>query len=115
MRRKKRFAITRIALGLAVVAIVPVTAEAKPLPTGPSTQQYRSQVEIPYLSQGQGLPADYNGTLSPDERTVTIVDDGSGTDVNPYWATGFGLAMVLLAGGMGVAVRQGRKARLSTV
>ena len=112
MRRRKRFAITRIALGLAVVAIVPVTAEAKPLPTGPSTEQYRSQVEIPYLSHGQGLPAGYTGTLSADDRPVTVV---SGADINPYWATGFGLAIVLLAGGMGVAVRHSRNTRLSTV
>ena len=39
MRRKKRFAIGWVALGLAVVAMVPVTAEAKPLPTDTSYEQ----------------------------------------------------------------------------
>ena len=35
MKRKKRLTIGWVALGLAVVAVVPVTAAAKPLPTDP--------------------------------------------------------------------------------
>jgi hypothetical protein len=146
MRRKKRFAIARIAFALAVVAIVPVTAEAKPLPTGPSHEQgmpvyvigslnpddrafsradSARQVEIPYLSHGVGVTTaelGFAAGASPDDRghtrpepkgaTVVVTDDGSRIDVNPYWATGFGLALVLLAG-MGIAIRQGRKTRLS--
>ena len=54
MRRKKRFAIGWIALGLAVVAMVPVTAEAKPLPTDTSHEH--------------GMPVYVIGTLSPDDR-----------------------------------------------
>ena len=151
MRRKKRFSIGWVALGLAIVAMVPVTAEAKPLPTDQSKAQYElGPAEIPYLSHGQGMPVYVTGTLSPDDRafsrvdsarqvetpyqshgvgvtpddrgysragpeTTTIVatDDGSRFDVNPYVVSGFGLALLLLAGGMGIAIRQSRKTTLS--
>lgn len=164
MRRKRRLTITGIALALAVVAIVPVTAEAKPLPTDSSLKQYESgAVEIPYLSHGQGLPVYMTGSLSPDDRafsrmsegsgsqveipylshgvgvtpaelgvatsvspddrgharpspeavTIVATDDGSRFDVNPYVVSGFGLTLMLLAGGMGIAIRQNRKTRLS--
>lgn len=155
MRRKKRFS---IALALAVVAVVPVTAEAKSLPTGTNESRYElgpgeipylshgqgltgsfspddrafsrvdsaGQVEIPYLSHGVGVtPAELGFATgsSPDDRgharassetaTVVATDDGSRIDVNPYVATGFGLALLLLAGGMGIAIRQSRRTTLS--
>jgi hypothetical protein len=167
MRRKKRFSIGWIALGLAVVAMVPVTAEAKPLPTDQSQAQYElGPAEIPYLSHGKGMPVFVIGslspeTLSPDDRafsrvdstrqveipylshgvgvtqaelgfatggspddrshlraypeatTLVATDDGSRIDVNPYVVTGFGLALLLLAGGMGIAIRHSRKTTLS--
>jgi hypothetical protein len=149
MKRKKRFSIGWVALGLAVVAMAPVTAEAKPLPTDGSRAQYElGPGEIPYLSHEQGMPVYETGTLSPDDRafsrvdsavetpyashgvgvtpddrgfarvepeTTTIVatDDGSRFDVDPYIVTGFGLALLLLAGGMGITIRQSRKTTLS--
>jgi hypothetical protein len=166
MRRKKRFSIGWVALGLAVVAIVPVTAQAKPLPTDQSQAQYElGTAEIPYLSHGKGMPVFVIGTLSPetlspddrafsrvdsarqveipylshgqgvttaelgiatgspDDRgfartqsetaTVVVTDDGSRIDVNPYIVSGFGLALLLLAGGMGIAIRHSRKTTLS--
>lgn len=150
MRRKKRFSIGWVALGLAVVAIVPVTAQAKPLPSAPSHVQgpvyvigtlspealspddrafsrvdSTRQVEIPYLSHGQGVTTAELGiaTGSPDDRgfartqpeaaTVVVTDDGSRVDLNPYVVSGFGLALLLLAGGMGIAIRQSRKTTLS--
>ncbi len=154
MRRKKRFAIGWIALGLAVVAIVPVTAAAKPLPTDTSHEQgmpvyvigtlspddptlspddrafsrvdSARQVEIPYLSHGVGVTTAELGLatgVSPDDRgyqraypeatTLVATDDGSRIDVNPYVVTGFGLALLLLAGGMGIAIRHSRKTTLS--
>ena len=63
MRRKKRFAIGWVALGLAVVAMVPVTAEAKPLPTDTSYEQ--------------GMPVYVTGTLSPDDRAFSRVETGT--------------------------------------
>ncbi len=55
MRRKKRNTILRVALGLAIAAIVPTTALAKPLPLNQDVQdhgQYQlGPGEIPYVSQ----------------------------------------------------------------
>ena len=135
MRRKKRFAIGWVALGLAVVAMAPVTAEAKPLPTDQSLAQYGlsqdqgtlspddrafsridSAVETPYVSHGVGVTPDDRGfaRVGPETTTIVATDDGSRFDVNPYLVTGFGLTLLLLAGGMGIAIRQSRKTTLST-
>jgi hypothetical protein len=161
MRRKKRFSIGLVALGLAVVAMVPVTAEAKPLPTDQGKAQYElGPGEIPYRVHEQGLPVYVTGTQSPDDRAfsrvdsarqveipylshgvgvttaelgiatgspddrafartqsepaaVVVADEGSRFDVDPYVVTGFGLALLLLAGGMGIAIRHSRKTTLS--
>lgn len=55
MRRRKRNTILRIALGLAVAAIVPATALAKPVPVNQDVEnhgQYQlGPGEIPYVSQ----------------------------------------------------------------
>jgi hypothetical protein len=149
MKRKKRFSIGWVALGLAVVAMAPVTAEAKPLSTDQSRAQYvLGPAEIPYRIHEQGMPVYETGTLSPDDRAfsridsavetqnashgvgvtpddrgfartgpettaIVVTDDGSRFDVNPYLVSGFGLALLLLAGGMGIAIRQSRKTTLS--
>ena len=145
MRRKKRFAIGWVALGLAVVAMAPVTAEAKPLPTDQSLAQYQlglveneqgmpvyvtgtlspddrafsrvdSAIETPYVSHGVGVTPDDRGfaRVGPETTTIVATDDGSRFDVNPYLVSGFGLTLLLLAGGMGIAIRQSRKTTLST-
>jgi len=151
MRRKKRFTIGWVALGLAVVAMVPVTAEARPLPTDTGHEQGTPvhvtgtlspddrafsrvdsgtlspddrafsrvdsvrQVETPYLSHGVGVTPDDRGysRAGPETTTIVATDDGSRFDVNPYVVSGFGLALMLLAGGMGIAIRQSRKTTLS--
>jgi hypothetical protein len=55
MRRRKRNTILRIALGLAIAAIVPATALAKPVPVNQDVEnhgQYQlGPGEIPYVSQ----------------------------------------------------------------
>jgi hypothetical protein len=48
MKRSKRFTLRRIALGLAVVAVLAPVAQAKPT----SAKQQQPTVEIPYLSHG---------------------------------------------------------------
>ena len=148
MRRKKRFAIGWVALGLAVVAMVPVAAGAKPLPTDTSYEQGMpmyvtgtlspddrafsrvetatlspddrafsrvEQVETPSLSRGVGVTPDDRGfaRVGPETTTIVATDEGSRFDVNPYLVSGFGLALLLLAGGMGIAIRQSRKTTLS--
>ena len=91
MRRKKRFSIGWIALGLAVVAMVPVTAEAKPLPTDHEPGAVRvGPAEIPYLSHGQGLPVYVTGTLSPDDRAFSRVDSARQVEI-PYLSHGVGV------------------------
>ena len=48
MKRSKRFTLRRIALGLAVVAVLAPVAQAKPT----SAKEQQPTVEIPYLSHG---------------------------------------------------------------
>src|SRR4051812_19471440 len=53
MKRIKRFTLRRVALGLAVAAVIAPAAQAEP--TGSYPLQSQSTVEIPYLSQGVGV------------------------------------------------------------
>jgi hypothetical protein len=72
MRRRKRNTILRIALGLAIAAIVPATALAKPVPVNQDVEdhgQYQlGPGEVPYYSQG--LDDSTVGTSS-DDRAVS--------------------------------------------
>ncbi|HEY7707601.1 MAG TPA: hypothetical protein VH968_10580 [Gaiellaceae bacterium] len=136
MRRRKRLTIIRIGLALAATAaVLPVAAQAKPLPSDPIMREYQARAytlpaedqrtEIPYLSHGSGVTEaqlGIAGSNSPDDRAfartsdpqpVVVVDDASGFDVNPLAVTGFGLALMLVAGGMALAIRHSRKGRLS--
>jgi hypothetical protein len=58
-------------------------------------------------------PDDRGFARTYDEQPVLVSDGGSSFDVNQYAATGFGLALVLMAGGMGLAIRHNRKSKLS--
>jgi hypothetical protein len=83
-------------------------------------------VVIPYMSQGHGVTSSelgFAGSNGSDDRafsrapilesTPVVSDDGGSTiDINPYAVTGFGIAL-LLALGMGVAIWQSRRTRLS--
>lgn len=101
MRRRKRNTILRIALGLAIAAIVPTTALAKPVPANQDVRDYGQyqfgQGEIPYLSQdtvqdqvmelglseGKILALGIRGQSS-DDRAVTRVTPVVGAV--PTWA-----------------------------
>ena len=157
MRRNRRLTIIRIGLAMATLAMVlPVAAQAKPLPRDPIQAEYQAKaapvvdtkplprdpiqaeyqakaapvidtqrVEIPYLSHGVGVteaqlgivssrtPDDRGFARTYDEQPVLVSDGGSGFDVNQYAVTGFGLALVLMAGGLGLAIRHNRRSRLS--
>jgi hypothetical protein len=52
MKRTKRFTLRRLALGLAVAAVVAPAAQAEPIG---SYERQQSSVEIPYLSHGVGV------------------------------------------------------------
>ena len=166
MKRWKRLNIIRIGLALTVAAIFPVSAYAKGQPVVDPETPYVTgapQVQIPYLSQGQGVTSEELGfpvTRSVDDRTfsraseqtqvqipylshgqgVTSAELGypsskapddrafargneeqltpavrsdSGIEVDTYAISGFGFAALLLAGGMGLAIRHRRRTRLS--
>jgi hypothetical protein len=51
MKRIKRFTLRRVALGLAVAAVIAPAAQAEPM----GSYERQSQVEIPYLSHGVGV------------------------------------------------------------
>jgi hypothetical protein len=52
MKRTKRFTLRRVALGLAVAAVIAPAAQAEPIG---SYERQSSSVEIPYLSGGVGV------------------------------------------------------------
>jgi hypothetical protein len=135
MRRNKRLGIIRIGLAMATLTMMlPVAAQAKPMPRDSIRAEYQARavpvidtqrVEIPYLSQGVGVteaelgivtsksPDDRSFPRTYDEQPVLVSDGGSSFDVNTYAVTGFGLALVLMAGGMGLAIRHSRKSKLA--
>jgi hypothetical protein len=112
MKRTKRFTWRRVALGLAVAAILVPAAQAKPTPAKPPPRP-----EIPYLSHGV-----LKQPTSPDDRSfskatsvgassVGATDEGFGVDAGTVGAAG--LALLLAAGGAGLAIRHSRRTRLS--
>ena len=67
MQRTKRFNLRRIALGLAIAAVLVPTAQAKPTPA----YQQQPSVEIPYLSGGVGVShMDFGQAAAPDGRSA---------------------------------------------
>lgn len=83
MKRSKRTTIKRIALGLAVAAVIPATAQARP------------QEEIPYLSHGVGVSASsFEPAVSPDDRAFSRQSEGAATRAMeiPYLSHGVGVS-----------------------
>jgi hypothetical protein len=142
MKRTKRFTLRRVALGLAVAAVLAPAAQAEPI--GSYERQSQQSVEIPYLSGGVGVshmdfdpasPASGKvsdeiaylshgsvAAIAPDDIALsrpsnsgspTVTATSGGFEVGPGTVSGFALALVLLAGGMALAIRHGRKTRLS--
>src|SRR5918994_4970847 len=137
MKRKKRFTIRRIALGLAVAAVVAPAAQAEPI----GSYERQSSVEIPYLSAGIGVShldfdpvSTRSGQLSTDipylsqvgADVVLSADDlslsrpsnagspstasGRTWDV-PTPVSGFAVAVALLIAASAVALRHSRRTR----
>ena len=90
MKRTKRFNLRRIALGLAFAALIPATAQAKPV----SNQPQIGPGEIPYLSHGAGVDeSQFAVTLSPDDRAysrATSNDSAAPVEI-PYLSQGVGV------------------------
>ncbi len=55
MKRIKRFTLRRVALALAVAAVIAPAAQAEPI----GSYERQSQVEIPYLSHGKLVATDF--------------------------------------------------------
>ena len=102
MKRNKRTTIKRVALGLAVAAVIPATAQARPLDMSgtdartihqASTQQ---AVQIPYLSHGIGVKAsDFEpAALGPDDRALSRRSAVTATRAMeiPYLSHGVGVS-----------------------
>jgi hypothetical protein len=79
----------------------------------------KSSDEIAYLSHGS---VSAGQTVAPDDMVLsrpsnsgspTVTATSGGFDVGPGTVSGFAVALVLLAGGMALAIRHGRKTRLS--
>jgi hypothetical protein len=142
MKRIKRFTLRRVALGLAVAAVIAPAAQAEPM--GSYERQSSSSVEIPYLSHGVGVShMDYdpasqasgkisteipylsngggNVAIAPDDMGLakptnagspTVTGTSDGWDVGPATVSVFAAAFALLAGSL-LAVRHNRRTRLS--
>ena len=143
MQRTRRFNLRRVALGLALAAILVPTAQAKP--TASNQNQQQPSVEIPYLSGGAGVShldfdpassasgkqsdeiaylshgATSSGPIAADDLTVSRPSNqgspavGSSGEGFEVGTTvgGFGLALALLIGGSALVIRHSRKTRLS--
>ena len=138
MRRSKRLTIIRIGLAVATLAMtLPVAAQAKPLPRDPIQAEYQARA-VPVIETNQlakdPIQAEYQARAVPvietnqlakdpiqaeyQARAVPVIetqlsDGGRSFGVDQYAVTGFGLALVLMAGGMGLAIRHNRKSKLS--
>jgi hypothetical protein len=125
MRRSKRLKIVRISLAMAVAAIIPVTAQAKPIPASGVGSQLEYQLNAVPIQQGVtgvGSERDYRLKAVPIQQTVTSYGSEREyqlkavpipeSDINPYVVSGFGVAF-LLALGMALAIRHNRKTKLS--
>jgi hypothetical protein len=142
MKRIKRFTLRRVALGLAVAAVIAPAAQAEP--TGSYPLQSQSTVEIPYLSQGVGVShmdfdrasqasgkvsdeiaylshGGVNASIAPDDMGLskpsnagspTATVASDGWDVGPATVSGFAVGFALLAGSL-LAIRHSRRTRLS--
>jgi hypothetical protein len=140
MKRIKRFTLRRVALGLAVAAVIAPAAQAEPI----GSYERQSQVEIPYLSHGAGVShMDFdrasqasgqvsdeiaylshgggNLSIAPDDMALSkpsnagspaVTGSTDSWEAGPATVSGFAVAFVLLAGSL-LAIRHNRRTRLS--
>ena len=107
-RRRKRYSIRRIALGLAVAALIsPAAAQARPLDVDGVDARSIHQLSLP-VRDAEELAV----TRHPAEPASAIrTDEAKGYEAGV--GSLVGLVLILAATGTGVAVHHGRKAKLS--
>ena len=129
MKRRTRFTIRRIVLGLAVVAILAPVAEAKPTPVEHDTTFVATTEtmtlgpgEIPSYRQqtvtlGPGeIPSLGNDTMWPSSEQgmpATRSDDGGGYDFGYGVVSSAVIVLLLALGGTVAAIRRSRDATLA--
>jgi uncharacterized membrane protein len=104
----KHNSIRRIALGLAVAAVVPATAQARPMDISGNDVRAIHQTAVSAVAVS---PDDRAFSRQTSRSTVAVADNGSGVGVG----TGSlgGLVLILAAGGAALAIHQSKKAKLS--
>jgi hypothetical protein len=112
MTRSKRHSLRRIALGLAVAAIVPATAQARPMDLSGSDSRAIHAQAVP-VDNSTVVGAEDLAFSRSTESTPTVVraDGNSGYDAGVGSVAG--LVLILAAAGAAVAVHHSRKARLA--
>ncbi len=139
MKRTKRFTLRRVALGLAVAAVLVPTAQAEPIGSY-ERQSSVSHVDFwNYDASGKkiadtspGVAPDQlaeiwsgsNMAIAPDDMVLSrpsnagsasVTAGSGGYDVSTGTVSGFALVLVLLAGGSALVIRHSRKTKLSPV
>jgi hypothetical protein len=108
MTRKKRHIIRRIALGLAVAAVIgPATAQARPMDVSGSDSRAIHETSVPVVG-AEDLAFTRQPASSP-----TVVTGGGGNGYDVGLGSVGGLVLILAATGAAVAVHHSRKAKLS--
>lgn len=106
MTRSKRHSIRRIALGLAVAAIVPATAQARPMDLSGSDSRAIHDQAVPFVGS-----EDVAFSRQPASSPTVVTSASEGYDAGT--GTVGGLVLILAAAGAAVAVHHTRKAKLS--
>jgi hypothetical protein len=111
--------ILALGLGEKAVAKSPGTVHAQAMELGLSQGKILALGLAESGSDGRAVAKStddrsFSRATAVDPSPVVNVDDGRSIDVNPYTVTGFSLALLLAIGfGMGIAIRQSRKTKLS--
>jgi hypothetical protein len=123
MKRKKRFTIKLVALGLAIAAIAPTAAQAYIDEGGSGGTQFVSLDDRPVHGMSYSTYSEPNVVVSSDDRAVSrmspttnqpsLVSSDDGFELGTLGITGFILA--LGAGAALLAVHETRRHRLAGV
>jgi hypothetical protein len=110
MTRSKRHTLRRIALGLAVAALVPATAQARPMDVSGTDARliHEQAVPVSRVIGAEDLAFTRHQTPAP---SAVVAESNDGWDIGTGSVAG--LVLILAAAGTAVAVRQGRKTNLS--
>jgi len=110
MTRSKRHTLRRIALGLAVAAFVPATAQARPMDVSGTDARLIHEQAVPVSMVVGAEDLAFTRHQTPAPSTV-VAESNDGYDAGIGSVAG--LVLILAAAGAAVGVHQGRKTKLS--